>query len=503
MAVPKICGIETEYGIVSRDAAVSNPITASSLLVNAYVSEVTGTGGGVGRPHQVGWDFEDESPDRDARGTVTARSYAPEVESHLVNAVLTNGSRFYVDHAHPELSTPECRTADEVLIFDRAGEEILVTAMAAVLRMNPDEEIIVHKNNSDGKGQSYGCHENYLIDRALPFGTLTRHATTHFVTRQLFTGSGKLGSETPGAAGGDHAFQITQRADFFEEPIGLETTLKRPIVNTRDEPHADPRLYRRLHVICGDANMSETATFLKVGSTALWFAAVEDGAVPTLRNLAHPVEAMKIVSRDLTLTTPLELSDGSTMTALEIQREIFETSAAYADSHGLDAVGEESGRRIIAVWDDVLSTLESDPALAADRLDWVAKLRLIEGFADRHGLEPGHPRLAALALQYHDLRPDRCLARRVGLVTLADPDAVRTAVTEPPSSTRAYFRGRCLSKFASDIVAANWDSMVFDIGGTALRRIPMMEPTRGTEAHVGGLIDESSTAAELIERLGS
>jgi Pup amidohydrolase len=264
VAVPKIVGIETEYGVTLRGAPDPNPVVASSLLINGYVEQ-----------RRVGWDFEDESPGRDARGFARDGSQPPEVETHLVNAVLTNGARYYVDHAHPEYSTPECSDAMQVVVFDKAGERILARSMDAARRLlPPGQEIVVYKNNSDGKGNSYGCHENYLVDRNVPFAMLVRNLLPWFVTRQVFTGAGKVGSEN-GADAVD--YQISQRADFFEEEVGLETTLKRPIVNTRDEPHADPQKYRRLHVIVGDANLCEVATYLKVGTTAIVLAMVEDG----------------------------------------------------------------------------------------------------------------------------------------------------------------------------------------------------------------------------------
>ena len=249
MAIAKVCGIETEYGVTLRGAADPNPVLASSMLINGYVEH-----------HKVGWDFEDESPGRDARGFAREGAMPPEIETHLVNTVLTNGARYYVDHAHPEYSTPECSDALELVCADKAGERILARSMLAARRLTePGQEIVVYKNNSDGKGNSYGTHENYLVDRAVPFATLVRNLLPWFVSRQVFTGGGKVGSEN---GAGSVEYQISQRADFFEEEVGLETTLKRPIVNTRDEPHADPQKYRRLHVIVGDANLCEVATFL-------------------------------------------------------------------------------------------------------------------------------------------------------------------------------------------------------------------------------------------------
>jgi proteasome accessory factor A len=312
-----------------------------------------------------------------------------------------------------------------------------------------------------------------------------------------------VGSEASSTFGIDVEFQITQRADFFEEEVGLETTLKRPIVNTRDEPHADAQKYRRLHVICGDANLSEVATFLKVGTTALVLAMVEDDFLARDFVFQAPVAAIRQVSYDLSLQRPLELADGSTATALEIQWEYFARARKYGEERGLECIGEEVGESVLRRWEAVLTGLETDPDTVAQQVDWIAKKRLLDGYRERHGLEWNDARLAALALQYHDLRPDRSLASRAGLERLTDPDDVEQAITEPPSDTRAFFRGKCLQRWASAIVAANWDSMVFDVGVDPLRRVPMMEPGRGTEAHVGTLLAECSSPAELLERLGS
>src|SRR5438270_10515338 len=331
MAIAKVCGIETEYGIVLRGAAESNPIAASSLLINAYVSRLQ---------RKVGWDFEDESPGRDARGFAREGSLAPEVETHLVNAVLTNGARYYVDHAHPEYSTPECSDALELVKFDKAGERILARSIEAAADVLPSGQgVVVYKNNSDRKGNSYGCHENYLMDRAVPFSRITQHITPHFVTRLIYTGAGKVGSEAPGSGAGDVRYQLSQRAEFFEEEVGLETTLKRPLVNTRDEPHADAQKYRRLHVIVGDANLSEVATLLKLGTTALVLSMVEDEFLPREFVFVAPVQTLRRVSYDLSLRRPMELSDGSTVTALEVQWELFDRAKKYGEEFGYECVG--------------------------------------------------------------------------------------------------------------------------------------------------------------------
>ena len=495
MAIRKVLGIETEYGIVLRGVAESNPIQASSVLINAYVSSLA---------RKVGWDFEDESPGNDARGYRVDGSSPPEVETHLVNAVLTNGARYYVDHAHPEISTPECADAHEVVLWDKAAERILVASMEAAKALLPEgQEIVVYKNNSDGKGNSYGCHENYLMDRSVPFGRIVAGIMPFFVTRQVFAGSGKVGCEAPGVPNKDVPFQISQRADFFEEEVGLETTLKRPIVNTRDEPHCDVSKYRRLHVILGDANLAEAATFLKVGTTGIVLSMIEDDELGRDLSLNAPVAAIRQVSYDLSLARPLALADGSTATALEIQWEYFELAKKYAESHGLECVGEEVGAEIMERWEAVLTGLETDPSSVAGQVDWVAKRQLLTAYAERHGLEWDDPKLAAMALQYHDIRPGKSLSDRLKLERLTDDDAVDAAMTDPPRTTRAWFRGRCLQKWAGAIVAANWDSLVFDVGGDPLRRVPMMEPLRGTAAMLEELVEQCSSPGELIDRLGA
>ena len=497
MAIVKVCGLETEYGILLRGGGEPNPIAASSMLINAYVAELA---------RKVGWDFEDETPGNDARGFAREGSMPPEVETHLVNAVLTNGARYYVDHAHPEFSTPECANPLEATLYDKAGERILARSIEAAARTLPTGQgIVILKNNSDGKGNSYGTHENYLMDRSVPFGRIVSQVMPHFVTRQIYTGAGKVGSEASSTGGQEITFQLTQRADFFEEEVGLETTLKRPIVNTRDEPHCDAQKYRRLHVIVGDANLSEVATFLKVGITSLVLSMIEDDWIGERDfTLAAPVSAMRKVSYDLTLTLPLELADGSTMSALEMQWEYLDLAKKYAEDRGLESIGgAEIGGDLLRRWESVLTGLETDVLSLVHQIDWVAKYRLINGYRERHGLGWRDPKLSALDLQYHDVRPEKSLAARAGLDRLFTDREIDEAMTEPPRDTRAYFRGQCLKRWGSAIAAANWDSLVFDLGTDPLRRVPMMEPLRGTAAHVDSLFEGCSSPAELLERLGS
>jgi proteasome accessory factor A len=493
VAVPKIVGIETEYGVALRGAPDPNPVVASSLLINGYVEQ-----------RRVGWDFEDETPGRDARGFARDGAQPPEVETHLVNAVLTNGARYYVDHAHPEYSTPECASPSEATLYDKAGERILARSMEAARRLLPaGQEIVVYKNNSDGKGNSYGTHENYLVDRNVPFAMLVRNLIPWFVTRQVFTGAGKVGAEN-GAESVE--YQISQRADFFEEEVGLETTLKRPIVNTRDEPHADPQKYRRLHVIVGDANLCEVATYLKVGATAIVLAMIEDGFVDKDLSISSPVAAIRAVSHDPSLRATVDVAELGRCTALDVQWEFLRLARKYADETGLECCGGDAeGAQVLDRWEGVLAGLESDPSSLAGQLDWVAKRELLRAYVERDQLEWSDPKIELLSVQYHDVRPERSLYEklvRAGKIErLLEEDEVRDAMGDPPPSTRAYFRGTCLARWADSVVAANWDSLVLDIGADPLRRIPMMEPTRGSKEHVADLFAQVSTPRQLVERL--
>jgi Pup amidohydrolase len=495
VAVPKIVGIETEFGVTLRGAPDPNPVVASSLLINGYVEQ-----------RRVGWDFEDESPGRDARGFARDGSQPPEVETHLVNAVLTNGARYYVDHAHPEYSTPECSDPYQAVLFDKAGERILARSMDAARRLLPaGQEIVVYKNNSDGKGNSYGCHENYLVDRNVPFANLVRTLIPWFVTRQLFTGAGKVGAEN--GADAVH-YQMSQRADFFEEEVGLETTLKRPIVNTRDEPHADPQKYRRLHVIVGDANLCEIATFLKCGTTAIVLAMIEDGFIDKDLSISNPVPSMRAISHDVSCRATVDVSDLGACTAIELQWEFLRLARKYADESGLESCGgDELGAQVLDRWEQTLAALERDPFELDGQLDWITKWNLLRAYVDRDTLGWEDPKLGLLAVQYHDVRPERSLYERLvragKIERLLDEAEVLEAMTEPPPTTRAFFRGRCLSKWADSVVAANWDSVVLDVGADPLRRIPMMEPMRGSKKHVEQLFAEVSPPRQLVERLES
>jgi proteasome accessory factor A len=488
MAIHKVLGTETEYGITVKGEPGFNPAVASSLIVNSY----------PGRRVRVQWSYEEETPGRDARG-FGHETYGPlDPEGAVVNSVLANGARMYVDHAHPEYSAPESYDPLEAALYDKAGEVVMHQAAVAAEERSGNV-VSLYKNNSDGKGNSYGAHENYLLSRETPFGDVIRYGMTFLVTRQIFTGAGKVGSENDRPK---VPFQITQRADFFEEEVGLETTLKRPIINTRDEPHGDPSKYRRLHVILGDANLSEVQIFLKLGTTALMLAALEDGAIPDPLDLADPVESCWKVSHDVDLNRPLELDGGGTATALELQARYLEWLSKYVEKELDDPVWT----RLVEEWERTLTALESDPSSLSDTLDWVAKKQVFDRFVERDGIEREGAKLRAFDLQYHDVNPDRGLYNKMAASgrfrRLFTDEEIAAATSYPPERTRAFFRGRCVDLFRDSVVAANWDSLVFDIGESHLKRVPMMEPLRGAADIVGPLLEESEDAADLIQRLG-
>lgn len=500
MSVRRVMGIETEYGISIPGQPTVNPMLSSSQIVNAYAGQVM-------RARRARWDFEEENPLRDARGFDLARDLADDSQLTdedvgLANAILTNGARLYVDHAHPEYSSPEITNPRDLVIWDKAGERIMLEASRRAAEPPLSTQIRLYKNNTDNKGASYGCHENYLVDRATPFADLVKHLVPFFVSRQVVCGAGRVGI---GQDGGKHGFQISQRADFFEVEVGLETTLKRPIVNTRDEPHADPDKYRRLHVIIGDANMSEISTYLKAGTTSLVLSMIEAGFLSDDLSLEHPVTALHDVSRDPSLRHQVTLSSGRKLTAVQLQLEYLQAARKFVEDRlGSDADADTV--QVLDTWESVLTRLETDPMSLADELDWVAKLSVLERYRQRDGLDWGSTKLQLVDLQYSDLRPEKGLyhqfaahGRMRRLVTDAE---ITRATVAPPEDTRAYFRGRCLAQYAEHVAAASWDSVIFDIPGhESLQRVPTLEPLRGTKAHVGELFDRCRTAADLVRTL--
>jgi proteasome accessory factor PafA2 len=492
MAIPKVMGIETEYGITVKNQPDFNPILSSLLLINSYETY---------RSSRIRWDYEAESPLRDARGFeyMEEKDVPSKEESRLINLILSNGARFYVDHAHPEYSSPETTNPRDLVIWDRAGERILNLARQRAEAVSPPEQrIIIYKNNTDYKGNSQGTHENYLMDRRVPFARIVQHMMPFFVTRQIYTGAGKVGAEN-NAEPCD--YQISQRADFLETEVGLETMHSRPIINTRDEPHADPEKYRRLHVIVGDANMSEVANYLKVGTMALVLSMVEDDFIERDFSLDGPVAAYRQVSRDLSCRETIRLKDGRTLTAIDLQREYLDMARRYCRER--DA--EPWTRDVLGRWERTLDRLAEDPLALGRELDWVIKHQLIENYIARHRLEWADSRVQMLDLQYHDVRPGKGLYLKLeeadAVERVVTDDEISKAIYDPPKDTRAYFRGMCLQRYAEEIVSASWDSVIFDLKEGPLKKIFMLEPLRGTEAHVRQLLTESPTAADLLRNI--
>ncbi|MBV7295468.1 proteasome accessory factor PafA2 [Corynebacterium sp. TAE3-ERU12] len=452
----RVLGTEIEYGIAAPGDADASPIFTSTQAVLSYAKAHA-----KGQSRRARWDYEPESPLRDSRGFDLRRyRQTPVVDPDALgaaNIITDNGARFYVDHAHPEYSAPETTDPLEAVIVDRAGDHIMLEA-AKLASAEPDcPQLKIYRNNVDGKGASYGTHENYRFRRDTNFDDIITGLTPFFVTRQVFCGAGRVGLGEKGQHAG---FQISQRADYIETEVSLETTLNRGIINTRDEPHADPDQWRRLHVIIGDANMSETATFLKLGATSLVLDAIEAGVDFSDLALRDPVSDVRKVSRDLSCTEKLQHEDHVTWrTAVEIQYEYLNRVAEF-DTHGT----------VVSRWREVLDLLAKDPMSTSGILDWTAKLSLLEGLRSRGNLGWDHPKLALIDLQYSDIDPDRglyhALVARGRMRRLTDDETVARAVHEAPTSTRAYLRGGLLRRFPADIVAASWDSTIVNVGDT-------------------------------------
>jgi len=493
LALPKILGSETEYGLMVQNDPEFDSIATSLLLVNSYNAD---------QSLKLLWDYDQEDPMVDARGFELDDEYdVPDHQDNMaINKILPNGARFYVDHAHPEFSTPECSNVLDLIRYEKAGERILNLSRLGANQLIPNgRTIIIYKNNSDQKGNSYGYHENYLLDRRTPFQTIAERFMPFLVSRQIYCGAGKVGSEN----GAEHvSYQISQRADFFETEMGLDTMVKRPIINTRDEPHANRDRYRRLHVIIGDANMSEFTTYLKVGTALVVLQMIEDGFLPEPLVLRNPVRALRDISHDPTCKVAVPMKNGIKMTAIDIQRWYYEAAQRYIaqnpDCH-------PTYPTVVAEWGSVLERLASDPMQLFREIDWVMKLHLLTNYMERRGSSWDDPRIAMMDLQYHDIRPEKGLyyvlerggaARRM----LMEEDIVRS-MDDPPEDTRAYFRGQCLKKFKNQIFGVNWDSISFNLGDGPIKRIMMEEPTRGTKRHVQQLLDRSETAADLVANI--
>jgi len=489
-------GTETEYGITCPENPQISPLVTSTHAVVAYAALRTQA--------RTRWDYAEEAPLKDTRGFDLQRYRSvPVVDANAIgvaNVVTTNGARYYVDHGHPEYSSPECSNAFDAMVYDAAGDIVLNDAAACIQELweqqvsvlakhEPCPPLKFYKNNVDGKGRSYGSHENYLYSRHTNFENLTQALIPFFVTRQVIIGAGRVGigqeSETPG-------FQISQRADYFEQEVSLETTLNRGIVNPRDEPHAPEEDFRRLHVIVGDANMSQFSNFLKLGMTSLVLDAIEAGVDFSDLRLKNPVEEIKAVSHDPTLTHELELLDGQRLTAISILREYRARCEGRSDVD----------KHVLEMWGEVLDDLERDPLSTADRLDWTAKWALVRRFEQRGATQA---KLQAIDLQYADIDPEsslyHALVRKGAMRTMVSAEEIAEAAVHPPEDTRAYFRGCAGEKFAEDLTTSNWQSMLFTVDGQ-LYRVPLDLLGSHTKADVGELIETSATTRELLSGLG-
>jgi proteasome accessory factor A len=456
-------GTETEIGI-SRERPESLDVVAESIALIGAATEP-----GVRRR----WDYRCEDPHCDARGFHVsqlrqdrdeANYFAQDTHRYLSadaihsDLVLRNGARFYNDHSHPEYSTPECTTLLEMLQQDYSGDQFLIECMRNRNQRLADNPVRLYKNNTDFCGHTYGCHENYLLPRRLPWESLSEGLMAFLVTRQLVCGSGKFGWEEedkflqPG-------FQLSQRSDFFFELQSVDTMQRRPIINTRDEPHADNQLYRRFHVILGDSNLSLYANYLKIGTTALVLQAMLNGApLERVPRLAQPLHALKSISRDRTWKWKCELASGKQSTAVAVQRAYLQLVREFC------AAVASPWAAVMEAWQGVLDDLERDPLSTADRLDWSAKYKLIEQFRKAEKLGEEDPWLRSLDLAYHLLDPQQGLFYGLmdqGAFKLPYPLADVTAhALCPPSSTRAAVRGRCIEKFGAAVQATQWDHLV-------------------------------------------
>jgi proteasome accessory factor PafA2 len=474
----RVFGLETEYGITLSGAETVDVVAESIELVRRYTDH-----GAL-----MKWDYDLEDPHLDARGfrarellqdTDESAYYEidkrrplsfEEIKSDLV---LSNGARFYNDHAHPEYSTPECTTLREIVAQDKAGERILAEcARRRNQKLPSGYEVRLYKNNTDFSGHSYGCHDNYLMRRDIAWDQIVAGILPFLVTRQIFAGAGKMGVEAESGQSEPSVYQISQRADFFSVVVSIDTMNRRPLINTRDEPHVDASRYRRFHVILGDSNMSEWATAMKIGTTGLILDLIERGEAPQLE-IAQPVDANKSISRDQTYDWIIELKDGRKISAIDVQR-IYLRAASRLEPLGSGAAGSEEDRAwILREWENVLNDLERDVVSARDRVDWAAKKFLLDALQEEEKLSWSDPWLQSIDLEYHNLDLDRGLyyelLRKSLMRRVTTEDEIKTAIFNPPETTRAFFRGRAVARFNDEISSIQWDEIVFVNGAHSCR----------------------------------
>ncbi len=472
----RVFGLETEYGITVAGAENVDVVTESIELVRRYTEHGA----------HMKWDYQLEDPHLDARGFRAKELMQDADESAYYeidknrplsfeeiksDLVLSNGARFYNDHAHPEYSTPECTTLRQIVAQDKAGERILAEcARRRNQKLEQGHEVRLYKNNTDFVGHSYGCHDNYLMRRDLAWDRIVSGVLPFLVTRQIFAGAGKMGVEAESAASQPGIYQISQRADFFSVLVSIDTMNRRPLVNTRDEPHADTNRYRRFHVILGDSNMSEWATAVKIGTTSLVLDLIERGEVPQLE-IAQPIDANKSISRDQTYDWIIELKDGRKISAIDVQR-IYLRAASR-----LDDAGDES-QWVLREWENVLNDLERDAMSTRDRVDWAAKKFLLNALQEEEKLSWTDPWLQSIDLEYHNVDLESGLnyelVRQGSMRRFVSEDDIKMSIFNPPETTRAFFRGRSVARFNDEIASIQWDEVVF-ANGASSRRVVLPE----------------------------
>ncbi|MGH9071195.1 MAG: Pup--protein ligase [Acidimicrobiales bacterium] len=406
------------------------------------------------------------------------------------NVFLENGARLYLDvGSHPEYATPECDLINDLVAHDKAGERILeqllVSAEARLREEGIRGVIYLFKNNTDSAGNSYGCHENYLTSRRDDFAHYAEVLIPFFVTRQIYAGAGKILQTARGPM-----FCVSQRAEHIWEGVSSATTRSRPIINTRDEPHADAERFRRLHVIVGDSNMSEYATFLKVGAASIVLRMLEDpGAVLRDMTLENSIRAIREISHDTTCQRKVRLENGRELSALEIQSEYLERAVRYQRTRGLSPQEDKA----LAMWQHCLTGLEKDPLSLDRECDWVIKYRLVEHFRARHEIGLSHPKVALLDLQYHDVSRQRGLFYRLqdrGLVERTTTDeAIEAAIDQPPSTTRARLRGEFVRRAKERRRDFTVDWVHLKLNDQAQRTVLLKDPFKSTDERVDKLIE--------------
>lgn len=462
----RLFGIETEYGITRDNVPEMDPVVESMELVRAHLVS----------SFERRWDYAGEDPHEDARGFRVSGLQQDKEEDEFAqrdahrpfsfhemksDLVLPNGARFYNDHTHPEYSTPECRTLKDLAAQDRAGDRIVFRAAQRRNQTLGGTHIRLYKNNTDFHGHSYGCHDNYLVSRSVPFATLAVGLIPFLVSRQVIAGSGKVGTEALESGYIPGSYQLSQRADFMETELGVDTMHNRPILNTRDEPHADRKKYRRLHLIIGDANMCEYATALKVGTTRLVLELIERGTMPPLE-LDQPVAAVKQLSRDPDLKAVVRLKNGRRLSALELQEQYYEAACRTL------AGSDEESDWLLKEWSDTLRLLSQDRSQLVGKLDWVTKHWLLETFMQEERIGWDDPWLASLDLEYHNVNPEQGLylgleaeGKAWRMTTEAMIDA---AIRNGPNDTRGGLRGICVQRFADQIKSMQWERIQFKGG---------------------------------------